>query len=212
VLERLRRHDVKGGVNRVIEYHGPGLADLSAMDRHVIANRGAELGATTSVCPAAEATQRYPEAVGRGDDFTRLDVTEGATYDATEHIDHSELEPLIARPSSPGNVVPVAQVEDEDVSQVVVRYSANPGLRDFAVVAEILNGQQAHRGVSVDINPTSREVLADLIAHGWLTSLVASGARIHQSGCLGCIGMGQAPASGRNSLRTMPRNFPGRSG
>src|SRR5699024_5749549 len=90
--------------------------------------------------------------------------------------------------------------------------SANPGLRDFAVVAEILDGHQADPGVSVDINPTSRAVLADLISGGWLGSLVGSGARIHQSGCMGCIGMGQAPASGRNSLRTMPRNFPGRSG
>lgn len=212
VLEMLRRHGVKGGVNRVIEYHGPGLAQLTAMDRHVIANMGAELGATASVFPADDAVRDYLEAVGRGDDFTRIVADEGATYDESEHIDLSSLEPLIAKPSSPGNVVPVAEVEDEDVTQVVVGSSANPGLRDFAVVAEILDGQQSHTGVSVDINPTSREVLADLITGGWLTSLVGSGARIHQSGCMGCIGMGQAPASGRNSLRTMPRNFPGRSG
>ena len=212
ILEMLRRHGVKGGVNRIIEYHGPGLAQLTAMDRHVIANMGAELGATASVFPADDAVRDYLEAVGRGDDFTAMAAEEGATYDATEHIDLSSLVPLIARPSSPGNVVPVAEVEDEEVTQVVVGSSANPGLRDFAVVAEILAGQQAVGGVSVDINPTSREVLADLIAGGWLTSLVSSGARIHQSGCLGCIGMGQAPASGRNSLRTMPRNFPGRSG
>ncbi|WP_338749133.1 aconitate hydratase [Janibacter alittae] len=212
ILEMLRRHGVKGGVNRIIEYHGPGLAQLTAMDRHVIANMGAELGATASVFPADDAVRDYLEAVGRGDDFTRLEADEGATYDVTEHIDLSALEPLIAKPSSPGNVVPVAEVEDEDVTQVVVGSSANPGLRDFAVVAEILDGQQGASGVSVDINPTSREVLADLISGGWLTSLVGSGARIHQSGCMGCIGMGQAPASGRNSLRTMPRNFPGRSG
>ena len=212
ILELLRRHDVKGGVGRIIEYHGTGLANLTAMDRHVIANRGAELGATASVFPADDAVRDYLTAVGRAEDFTRLVADEGATYDVTEHIDLSSLEPLIARPSSPGNVVPVAEIEDEEVTQVVVGSSANPGLRDFAVVAEILDGQQADPGVSVDINPTSREVLADLIAGGWLTSLVASGARIHQSGCMGCIGMGQAPATGRNSLRTMPRNFPGRSG
>ncbi|WHS28974.1 aconitate hydratase [Auritidibacter ignavus] len=212
VLEMLRRHGVKGGVGRVIEYHGPGLAGLTAMDRHVIANMGAELGATTSVFPADEAARAYLEAVGRGDDFTQLVADDEACYDVTEHIDLSDLEPLIARPSSPGNVVPVADVADEDVYQVVVGSSANPGLRDFAVVAEILNNRQTHPRVSVDINPTSREVLADLVAGGWLSSLVASGARVHQSGCLGCIGMGQAPASGRNSLRTMPRNFPGRSG
>ncbi|WGH92648.1 aconitate hydratase [Auritidibacter ignavus] len=212
VLEMLRRHGVKGGVGRVIEYHGPGLAGLTAMDRHVIANMGAELGATTSVFPADEAARAYLEAVGRGDDFTRLVADDEASYDITEHIDLSDLEPLIARPSSPGNVVPVADVADEEVYQVVVGSSANPGLRDFAVVAEILNNRQTHPRVSVDINPTSREVLADLVSGGWLSSLVASGARVHQSGCLGCIGMGQAPASGRNSLRTMPRNFPGRSG
>jgi aconitate hydratase len=212
VLEMLRRHDVKGGVGRVIEYHGPGLKGLTAMDRHVIANMGAELGATTSIFPADDAVRDYLDAVGRPDDFQRIEADDGATYDVEEHIDLSSLEPLIAKPSSPGNVVPVAEVEDEDVFQVVVGSSANPGLRDFAVVAETLHGQQTHPQVSVDANPTSREVLADLIAGGWLTSLVSAGARIHQSGCMGCIGMGQAPATGRNSLRTMPRNFPGRSG
>ena len=212
VLEMLRRHGVSGGVCRIIEYHGEGLAQLDAMDRHVIANMGAELGATATVFPADDAARSYLEAVGRGDEFERWEADEGATYDLTEHIDLSQLEPLIARPSSPGNVVPVAEVAGESVSQVVVGSSANPGLRDFAVVAEILDGHQADPGVSVDINPTSREVLADLISGGWLGSLVGSGARIHQSGCMGCIGMGQAPASGRNSLRTMPRNFPGRSG
>src|SRR5699024_903830 len=173
---------------------------------------GAELGATATVFPADDAARSYLEAVGRGDEFERWEADEGATHDLTAPLDPPQLAPLIARPSSPGNVVPVAEVAGESVSQVVVGSSANPGLRDFAVVAEILDGHQADPGVSVDINPTSREVLADLISGGWLGSLVGSGARIHQSGCMGCIGMGQAPASGRNSLRTMPRNFPGRSG
>jgi aconitate hydratase len=212
VLEMLRRHGVSGGVGRIIEYHGEGLSQLTAMDRHVIANMGAELGATATVFPADDAVRDYLRAVGRVDEFTRLEADDGAEYDVTEHIDLGALEPLIAAPSSPGNVRPVAEVEDEDVFQVVVGSSANPGLRDFAAFAETLRGRQAHEAVSVDVNPTSREVLADLISGGWLTDLVASGARIHQSGCLGCIGMGQAPASGRNSLRTMPRNFPGRSG
>ncbi|MGP9613657.1 aconitate hydratase [Brachybacterium sp. AOP42-B2-9] len=212
VLEMLRRHGVSGGVGRIIEYHGSGLAQLDAMDRHVIANMGAELGATATVFPADDAARDYLEAVGRAEQFEPWEADEGATYDLTERIDLAALEPLIARRSSPGNVVPVAEVAGEPVNQVVVGSSANPGLRDFAVVAEILDGRQADPRVSVDINPTSREVLADLITGGWLGSLVASGARIHQSGCMGCIGMGQAPASGRNSLRTMPRNFPGRSG
>ncbi len=212
VLEMLRRHGVKGGVGRIIEYHGEGLAQLTAMDRHVIANMGAELGATATVFPADDAARDYLDSVGRGGEFTRIEADDGAGYDRTEHIDLSALEPLIARPSSPGNVVPVASVAGEEVSQVVVGSSANPGLRDFAVVAEILEGRQTAPGMSLDINPTSREVLADLITGGWLTPLVTAGARIHQSGCMGCIGMGQAPATGRNSLRTMPRNFPGRSG
>ncbi|MBM6622453.1 aconitate hydratase [Micrococcaceae bacterium RIT802] len=212
VLEMLRRHGVKGGVGRIIEYHGPGLDGLTAMDRHVIANMGAELGATTTVFPADSAVRDYLTAVGRPDDFTELVADAEATYDLTDSIDLSTLEPLIAKPSSPGNVVTVAEAAGEDVFQVVVGSSANPGLRDFAVFADILSGRQAHPQVSVDVNPTSREVLADLISGGWLTRLVGAGARIHQSGCMGCIGMGQAPATGRNSLRTMPRNFPGRSG
>jgi aconitate hydratase len=212
ILEMLRRHSVKGGVGRIIEYHGEGLAHLTAMDRHVIANMGAELGATTSVFPADDAVRDYLRAVGRPDDFTELVADPGATYDIEEHIDLSALEPLIAKPSSPGNVVPVREVAGEEVFQVVVGSSANPGLRDFAVVAEILRDRETSDRVSLDINPTSREVLEDLTRGGWLFDLIRAGARIHQSGCMGCIGMGQAPAVGRNSLRTVPRNFPGRSG
>jgi aconitate hydratase len=199
-------------VGRIIEYHGEGLAHLTAMDRHVIANMGAELGATTSVFPADDAVRDYLRAVGRPDDFTELVADPGATYDIEEHIDLSALEPLIAKPSSPGNVVPVREVAGEEVFQVVVGSSANPGLRDFAVVAEILRDRETSDRVSLDINPTSREVLEDLTRGGWLFDLIRAGARIHQSGCMGCIGMGQAPAVGRNSLRTVPRNFPGRSG
>lgn len=212
ILEMLRRHGVKGGVGKIIEYHGEGLKCLTAMDRHVIANMGAELGATATVFPADDAIKDFLEASDRGEDFTRIVADEGAEYDLNDSIDLSQLEPLIAAPSSPGNVRPVRECTDEEVFQVVIGSSANPGLRDFAVVAQILEGRRLDGRVSLDVNPTSREILADLIAGGWLTSLVGSGARIHQSGCMGCIGMGQAPAVGRNSLRTMPRNFPGRSG
>lgn len=212
ILEMLRRHGVKGGVGKIIEYYGEGLKDLTAMDRHVIANMGAELGATATVFPADDAVRDFLEASDRGEDFTRIEADEGAQYDLHDAIDLSQLEPLIAAPSSPGNVRPVREAAGEDVFQVVIGSSANPGLRDFAVVAEALEGRRIHEQISLDVNPTSREILADLIAGGWLTSLVGSGARIHQSGCMGCIGMGQAPAVGRNSLRTMPRNFPGRSG
>ncbi|PRZ40491.1 aconitase [Antricoccus suffuscus] len=212
ILEMLRRHDVKGGVGRIVEYYGPGLANLTAMDRHVIANMGAELGATTTVFPGDEAVREFLTSQDRAGDFVEILADEGATYDVTESIDMSTLEPLIAKPSSPGNVVPVREVAGEEVFQIVVGSSANPGLRDFAVVAEILEGKQTHDQVSVDINPTSREIFEDLAKGGWLFKLISSGARIHQAGCMGCIGMGQAPAIGRNSLRTVPRNFPGRSG
>jgi aconitate hydratase len=212
ILEMLRRHGVAGGVHRIVEYHGPGLAGLSAMDRHVIANMGAELGATTTVFPADERVHEFLSAEDRADDFTELLADDGAAYDVTDAIDLSGLVPLIARPGSPGDVVPVDEVAGTPVHQVVVGSSANPGLRDFAVVAAILADRQAHPQVSLDVNPSSRQILADLTAMGATTSLIQAGARLHQTGCLGCIGMGQAPAIGHNSLRTVPRNFPGRSG
>lgn len=212
VLELLRRHGVKGAVNRILEYHGPGLGHLTAMDRHVIANMGAELGATASVFPSDAAVHDFLRAEDREADFRELAAEPEAVYDLTDEIDLATLEPLIARPTSPGNVVPVREAAGEPIGQAVVGSSANPGLRDFAVAAAIVAGRQTHPAVSFDINPTSREILADLTKMGATFDLIAAGARIHQAGCLGCIGMGQAPAAGRNSLRTFPRNFPGRSG
>ncbi|GFG67932.1 aconitate hydratase [Mycobacterium kubicae] len=212
ILEMLRRHDVKGGVNRIIEYYGPGLASLTAMDRHVIANMGAELGATTTVFPSDDAVRQFLRAEGREDDWVELLADDDAAYDVEETIDLSKIEPLIAKPSSPGNVVPVREVAGEEIAQAVIGSSANPGLRDFAIAAAMVANRQTAPQVSFDINPTSREILADLTKMGATLDLVMGGARIHQAGCMGCIGMGQAPAVGRNSLRTMPRNFPGRSG
>ncbi|WP_431905250.1 aconitate hydratase [Amycolatopsis thermoflava] len=212
ILEMLRRHGVKGGLNRIVEYHGPGLASLSAMDRHVIANMGAELGATTTVFPADDAVLEFLRAQDRASDFEELVADPDAVYDVAEEIDLSALEPLIACPSSPDNVVPVREVAGTEVRQVVIGSSANPGLRDFAVAAAMVRGRQTHDAVSFDVNPTSREILADLTKMGATLDLVSAGARLHQAGCLGCIGMGQAPAAGHNSLRTFPRNFPGRSG
>jgi aconitate hydratase len=212
ILEMLRRLDVSGGVGKIFEYYGPGLDGLSAMDRHVIANMGAELGATTSVFPSDDAVRRFLEAQGRPDDWSELAADAGAPYDEQMEIDLSGLVPLIALPSSPGNVVPVSDVAGRPVYQCVIGSSANPGLRDFAVPAMMLRERPVNEAVSLDVNPTSRQMLENLASLGYLGTLIHQGARIHQAGCGGCIGMGEAPATGRISLRTVPRNFPGRSG
>jgi len=212
ILEMLRRHGVEGGSRKVIEYYGPGLDSLSAMDRHVIANMGTELGATTTVFPSDQETRRFLASEGRADDWTEILADPGADYDLHEEIDLAALEPLIARPSSPENVVPVREAAGEDLYQAYIGSSANPGYRDFAIAALMVRGRKVASNVSFDVNPTSRQLLENLIRDGLLIDLVRAGARLHQAGCNGCIGMGQAPASGSNSLRTVPRNFPGRSG
>ena len=212
VLEMLRRFDVHGAKNMIIEYYGPGLDTLSAMDRHVIANMGTEMGATSTVFPSDEEVRRFLEQQGRADDWSEWVADEGASYDEHEELDLSEVEPMIALPSSPGNVVKVSEVAGKEIYQTYVGSSANPGFRDFAIAAMIVDGKQVHPRVSFDINPTSRQILENLASKGYLAKLIHAGARLHQAGCNGCIGMGQAPASGRISLRTVPRNFPGRSG
>jgi aconitate hydratase len=212
ILELLRRHGVRGGVGRLVEYSGPGLDGLSAMDRHVIANMGAELGATTSVFPSDEATRRFLAAQGRERDWKPLGADAGASYDVEEELDLGTLEPLIAMPSSPGNVKTVREAAGREIGQAYVGSSANPGYRDFAIAAEIVKDKRVRDGVSFDVVPTSRQVLETLAADGRLAALIRAGARIQQAGCGGCIGMGMAPATGKLSLRTVPRNFPGRSG
>ena len=212
ILEMLRRHDVRGGVGKIIEYYGDGLKELSAMDRHVIANMGAELGATTTVFPSDEETRRFLKAQGREEDFVAISADEGCSYDLEDEIILDTLVPLIAKPTSPGNVVTVREVEGKPISQAVIGSSANPGLRDFWIVGAIVNGKSVSDEVSLDINPTSRQIIQNMIDNRTFANLIKAGARFHQSGCMGCIGMGQAPASETISLRTMPRNFPDRSG
>lgn len=212
VLEMLRRYDVKGGRGFILEYYGEGVKNLSTWDRHVIANMGTELGATTTVFPSDEVTKAFMKQQGREEEWEALQADEGCDYDAQEEIVLDELVPLIAKPSSPGNVVPVSEVEGTDLSQVVVGSSANPGFRDFWMVSQIVKDQIVAEGLSFDVNPTSRQTFINMTKSGALADLIEAGARVHQSGCMGCIGMGQAPSSQSNSLRTMPRNFPGRSG
>jgi len=212
ILEMLRRHTVSGGVGKIIEYYGPGLDCLSAMDRHVIANMGAELGATTSVFPSDQNTLAFLREQEREDCWSEIVADKDVIYDEYDEIDLSKLEPLIACPSSPDKVVPVKEVAGKPVSQCMIGSSANPGFRDFAVSAMMLNGQQVEAHVSLDVNPVSRQQLENLTDQRYLKNFIHAGARIHQAGCNGCIGMGQAPATNRISLRTVPRNFPGRSG
>ena len=212
ILEMLRRFDVKGCVGKIVEYFGPGVETLSATDRETIGNMGTELGATSSIFPSDKNTRLYLEAQGRGAAWIELSADEGAEYDEYVEIDLSGIEPLIAKPSSPGKVVPVREVAGLKVDQTIVGSSVNSSFRDLMVVAEIVQGRHTAPWISLHINPGSRQVIENVAARGGVISLLRAGARIHESGCLGCIGMGQAPGTGQVSLRTMPRNFPGRSG
>jgi aconitate hydratase len=212
ILEMLRRYDVKGCVGKIVEYYGPGVKNLSATDRETIGNMGTELGATSTIFPSDENTLAYLKAQGRGETWQELYADDGARYDDHAEIDLSSLEPLIACPSSPGNVVPVREAAGCRVQQVIIGSSVNSSFRDLMVVAKIMEGHRRDPGTDLHINPGSKQVLENVAHHGGLMSLLLAGARIHESGCLGCIGMGQAPGSGQISLRTFPRNFPGRSG
>ena len=214
ILEMLRRHGVQGGVGRIVEYYGPGLESPvghgPARDRqhghrtrrhqHRFSVRRSGHGAS---CKSQGREADWIRDIGR----RRRPTTTKPTRSTC-----STLEPLIALPSSPGNVVPVREVAGREIYQAYIGSSANPGLRDFAVAALMVGGRQVPDRVSFDVNPTSRQILENLIELGLLQKLIQAGARLHQAGCNGCIGMGQAPATGKISLRTVPRNFPGRSG
>ena len=212
ILEMLRRHTVKGGVGKIIEYYGPGVATLSVTDRATIGNMGAELGATSSIFPSDERTLQFLVSQGRGESWRELAADEGATYDEYDEIDLSTLEPLIACPSSPDKVVRVADVAGTKVDQVIVGSSVNSSYRDLMTVCRILEGSHVAPGVHFHVNPGSRQALENVAKDGGVLMLLMAGVSIHQSGCLGCIGMGQAPGTDQVSLRTFPRNFPGRSG
>ncbi|HBA86557.1 MAG TPA: aconitate hydratase [Geobacter sp.] len=212
ILEMLRRHTVKGGVGKIIEYYGPGVATLSATDRATIGNMGAELGATSSIFPSDEQTLAFLKAQGRGDVWREISADPDATYNDHDEIDLSQVEPLIACPSSPDNVKRVADIQGLKVDQVIVGSSVNSSFRDLMTVCRILDGRKVAKGVSFHINPGSRQVLENVVAQGGFIMLLLAGGQVHQPGCLGCIGMGQAPGTNQVSLRTFPRNFPGRSG
>ncbi|NLX91484.1 MAG: aconitate hydratase [Firmicutes bacterium] len=212
ILEVLRRLSVKGGVGKVIEYTGPGVASLSVPERATITNMGAELGATTSIFPSDEITKRFLAAQGRAEQWVELLPDPDATYDEELVIDLAALEPMAACPHSPDAVRTIREIGEIEVNQVAIGSCTNSSYADLMQVASILRGKKVHKNVSLVISPGSRQVLEMLARNGALADLIASGARILESTCGPCIGMGQAPPSGAVSVRTFNRNFPGRSG
>ncbi|MBQ2932763.1 MAG: aconitate hydratase [Clostridia bacterium] len=212
ILEVLRRMSVKGGVGKIIEYTGEGVKTLSVPERATITNMGAELGATTSIFPSDETTCQFLKAQAREEDYTPLCADPDAVYDEVIEINLSELVPLAACPHSPDNVKSVAEIGEMKIDQVCIGSCTNSSLLDMLKVAYILKGKTVHPDVSLSIAPGSKQVLNMLAACGALSDMIDAGARILESACGPCIGMGQSPNSGGISLRTFNRNFEGRSG
>ncbi len=212
MLELLRRLTVRGGVGKIFEFGGPGVKTLSVPERATIANLGAELGATTTIFPSDAQTLEFLKAQGRKKDWTPLEADTDAEFDQVIEIDLRELEPLIAQPSSPDKVCPVRDVSGKTVKQVCIGSCNNSSYFDLTSVARILKGKKIDPDVNLTITPGSKQVFEMIARNGALAELISAGARILESACGPCIGMGQAPPSDAISIRTMNRNFPGRSG
>ena len=212
ILKVLKELTVKGGVGNIIEYFGPGVKTLIVPERATITNMGAELGATTSVFPADANTKKFMEAQGRGKSFKPLAADPGAKYDKILEINLDKLVPLIAQPHSPDKVVPVAKIAGKTVQQVCIGSCTNSSIKDLRTVGAILNGKKVADNVSLGISPGSKQVFRMASEDGSLSKMIAAGARILESACGPCIGMGQSPPSGGISIRSFNRNFVGRSG
>jgi aconitate hydratase len=212
ILELLRRYGVRGGVGRVFEFTGEGVSALSVTDRGTICNMITELGATAAVFPSDERTREWLEAQRREDDYVPLAADSGASYDEIEVIELAELEPLIAKPTSPGNVVPVREVAGTGTVQVCVGSSVNSSYEDLATAAAVLRENVVDPRIEMTVTPGSRQILDTISRSGVYQDLVAAGARMLEPVCGPCIGVGQAPSAGVPSVRTFNRNFPGRSG
>jgi len=212
ILELLRRVGVKGGVGKVFEYSGPGVATLNVPERATITNMGAETGATTSVFPSDDVTKAWLESQGRGDQFVSLSADKDAVYSDTIEIDLSALAPLVAVDPSPGDVKTVAELAGMKVDQVAVGSCTNSSFRDLAIFAEILNGKVVNPNISVTVSPGSRAVYQQIDKSGHLAMLIASGVRLLEATCGPCIGQGGAPPSDGVTVRTFNRNFAGRTG
>ncbi len=212
ILEMLQRLTVKGGIGKIIEYFGPGVKSLSVHDRFTITNMGAEIGATTSIFPSDDAALRYLKAQGRAKVWRELKADYAAEYDDLFELDLDELEPLIAQPHSPDNSVRVRDIEGIPVAQVCIGSCTNSSFHDLAIAAAMLKGKTVAANVSFTLTPGSKQVFEMIAREKILADIIASGARILESACGPCIGMGQAPPSGAVSIRSFNRNFEGRSG
>lgn len=212
ILELLRRRGVRGGRGYIFEFYGDGVESIDVTGRTTICNMIAELGATTGIFPSDERTREWLTAQQRPEDFVELAAEDGADYDEHEHIALDELEPLIAVPHSPGNVVPVREVAGTKAAQVCIGSSVNSGFEDLAVAAAVLRGQTVNPTLVMTVTPGSRQILDSIARTGVYSDLVVAGARMLEPVCGPCVGMGQAPPSESVSVRTFNRNFPGRSG
>src|SRR5918992_3511920 len=215
ILELLRQLTVRGGKGKVFEFTGPGTATLSVPERGTIANMIAELGATSAVFPPDEQTRDWLRRQQREEDYAEIGPEDGAEYDDREEIDLGELGPLVAKPQSPGNVVPVEEVAGTEIAQVCIGSSVNSAYGDLALPGAVLadrDGQIVHPDIAATATPGSRQMLAAIAESGVYRQLVEGGVRMLEPVCGPCVGMGQAPPSDSNSLRTFNRNFPGRSG
>ena len=212
ILEMLRRLSVKGGVGKIFEYTGPGVETLTAPERMTITNMGTELGATSSLFPTDEQTRDYLERVGRADEYEELQPDEDAEYHDQITIDLSDLEPLIAQPSMPDNVVPVREAAGEDVEQIIVGSCTNGGYVDILPAAKMLEGRTIDLSTEMIVAPGSKKSSEMLARQGWTAEMMAAGVNFSEATCGACIGIGHVPGSDSVSLRTFNRNFEGRSG
>jgi aconitate hydratase len=212
ILELLRVYSSKGGLEKVVEFFGPGVANLDMAARATIANMSVDMGCTAGVFPSDNVTREYLARNNRESDWKELLADGDAQYDEVTDLDLGKVEPLVACPSNPDNVKRAADLGNVSVQQVIVGSSCNGSFRDFMTVANIVEGKMKRPDVDFEVNTGSRQTLVNVMMAGGTQALVQAGARVHEPGCLGCIGMGQAPATGTVSLRTFPRNFKGRSG
>jgi aconitate hydratase len=212
ILDLLGRYSCKGGTGKIMEFFGPGIKNMDMSARSTIANMSVDMGFTAAIFPSDEETRLFMAQNNREEFWRELKTGDNPQWSEVTEIDLGKIEPMVACPSNPDKVKKASELSDIEVQQVIIGSSCNGSYRDFMIAAKIVEGKTRNPNVSFEINTGSRQTLDNVLAAGGISALVEAGARVHESGCLGCIGMGQAPATGTVSLRTFPRNFKGRSG